>query len=263
MSRWRRCPNREYDRVLKRSAGSWKNCDNPNLNLSVVLVSPRNPLNIGAAARAMSNFGFCDLRLVNPYEVAFREAVSAVGAGAVMEAARVYDTVEEAVAGCSLVAGTSGGDRREMTLPLHRLETGARMLREHSGGVALLFGSEKSGLTNEEISHCHWVMQIPARAEHRSMNLGQAVAVCLYELIRDERMALQPVLGKKHAEAVLIEELRQRVAEALTWSGYYDHTGTAGAERRLRELIHRMNLSERDAVVWLGIFRQVLWKLKS
>jgi len=211
----------------------------------------------------MSNFGFSDLRLVNPYDVAFREAVSAVGAGAVMESARVFGTVAEAVAGSSLVIGTSGGDRREMSLPMHRLETGARMIREQSGDIALLFGSEKSGLTNDDISHCHWVMQIPTRSEHRSMNLGQSVAVCLYELIRDEQMAAQPVLGKKQAEAVLLEELRQRMAEALTWSGYYDHTGTAGAERRLRELIHRMNLSERDAVVWLGILRQILWKLKQ
>lgn len=211
----------------------------------------------------MSNFGFSDLRLVNPYDVAFREAVSAVGAGAVMESARVFGTVAEAVAGSSLVIGTSGGDRREMSLPLYRLETGARMIREQSGDIALLFGSEKSGLTNDDISHCHWVMQIPTRSEHRSMNLGQSVAVCLYELIRDEQMAAQPVLGKKPAEAVLLEELRQRIAEALTWSGYYDHTGTAGSERRLRELIHRMNLSERDAVVWLGILRQILWKLKQ
>lgn len=211
----------------------------------------------------MSNFGVTDLRLVNPYDVAFREARSAVGASAVMESAQVFESVGEAVAGCALVVGTSGGDRREMTLPLYRLETGARLMREHAGPAALLFGSEKSGLTNEDISHCQWVMQIPTRAEHRSMNLGQSVAVCLYELIRDEEMAVQPVVGKKQADAVLVEELRERLAEALRLSGYYDHTATLGSERRLRELIHRMNLGQKDAVAWLGILRQILWKLNK
>ncbi len=210
----------------------------------------------------MSNFGFTDLRLVNPYDLAFREAVSAVGASAVMQSAQVFPSVAEAVAGASLVVGTSGGDRREMSLPMHRLETGARLVKEHAGPIALLFGSEKSGLTNDDLSHCHYVLQIPTRTEHRSMNLGQSVAVCLYELIREEHFTSQPITPKKPAGAVHLEELRERLAEALTWSGYYDNTGTAGAERRLRELIHRMNLSERDAIVWLGILRQILWKLK-
>lgn len=211
----------------------------------------------------MSNLGFTDLRLVNPYDIAFREARSAVGADAVMQSARVFPSVAAAVSGCTLVAGTSGGDRREMSLPLHRLEAGARLLHEHSGDAALLFGSEKYGLSNDDISHCHWMMQIPTRPEHRSMNLGQSVAVCLYELVRDGKFAEQPIQTQRAAEVVHIEEIRQRLAEALALSGYYDHTATLGSERRLRELIHRMNLSERDAIVWLGILRQLLWKLNQ
>jgi TrmH family RNA methyltransferase len=230
--------------------------------LSVVLVSPRNPLNIGAAARAMSNFGFSDLRVVNPYDVAFREAVSAVGADAVMQAARVYPTVPEAIADCSLVVGTTGGDHRDPEQPLRRLEYGARMIQGHPS-VALLFGSEKYGLSNDDISHCHWLMQIPARSEHRSMNLGQAVAVCLYELIRDETMASAPAHPKRSAASSQTELLRERLAEVLLISGYYDHTAVEGAERRLRALVKRMNLSQQDTVVWLGIFRQILWKLKG
>src|ERR1035441_9055492 len=80
--------------------------------LSVVLVSIRNPLNIGAAARAMANFGLEDLRVVNPYEVAFREAVSAVGGAHVLKSARVFETVAEAVADCSLVVGTTPRQKR-------------------------------------------------------------------------------------------------------------------------------------------------------
>ena len=89
--------------------------------LRVVLVSPRNPLNIGAAARAMSNFGFDELRLVNPYEVAFREARSAVNAGAVLKGVREFATVAKAVADCALVVGTTSIGHRALEHPLRRL----------------------------------------------------------------------------------------------------------------------------------------------
>lgn len=231
-------------------------------DLRVVLVSPRNPLNIGAAARAMSNFGFTQLRLVNPYAVAFREAKSAVGAEAVLREAVEYSSIAEAVADCSLVVGTTAGDRRNLDQPLYRLETGTRRLRRHQGPAALLFGSEKHGLSNEDMSHCHWLMQIPCRAGHKSMNLGQAVAVCLYECIRDLRGGSAQV-GKKAATAAQTEQLRLRLEEALRISGYYKHTAVAGAERRLRNLILRLQLSQRDATVLLGMMRQIVWKLKA
>ncbi len=95
--------------------------------LRVVLVGTRNPLNIGAAARAMSNFGFGRLRLVNPYDVAFREARSAVGAAALLESAEEVRTVAEAVADCTLVVGTTAVGHRELQHPLRRLEYGARL----------------------------------------------------------------------------------------------------------------------------------------
>jgi tRNA/rRNA methyltransferase len=97
----------------------------------VVLVAPRNPLNIGAAARAMSNFGLPRLRLVNPYNVAYQEAKSAVNAAAVLEASREYATLAEAVADCSLVVGTTAVGHRELQHPLRRLEVGGRLIREH------------------------------------------------------------------------------------------------------------------------------------
>ena len=153
----------------------------------MVLVATRNPLNIGAAARAMSNFGFPSLRVVNPHEAAFREARSAVGAAVLLERAEEYGSVAEAVADCALVVGTTSGHHRELQHPLRRLEEGAQLIRGGlpSGNVALMFGSEKRGLSNEDLSHCHWLLRIPTREEHTSMNLGQAVAVCLYELVRD------------------------------------------------------------------------------
>src|SRR5271157_3988718 len=155
--------------------------------LRVVLVATRNPLNLGAAARAMSNFGFAHLRVVNPYEAGFREARSAVGASALLANAEEFKKLAEAVADCTLVVGTTAVRHRELQHPLRRLEYGTRLIRKQlqSGRVALLFGSEKVGLSNEDLSHCHWLMRIPTREEHSSMNLGQAVAVCLYELVRD------------------------------------------------------------------------------
>src|SRR5271155_4801620 len=168
-------------------------------SLRVVLVATRNPLNIGAAARAMSNFGCTHLRLVNPYDPAYREARSAVGAAPVLASAEQFSTVAEAIADCALVVGTTAAGRRELHHQLCTLEAGARIIlqrlarkraaRGKKTPVALLFGSEKTGLSNEDLSHCHWLLRIPTRAEHRSMNLGQAVAVCLYELVRDAKAA--------------------------------------------------------------------------
>jgi len=158
------------------------------LNLVVILVAPRNPLNIGAAARAMQNFGCEALRVVNPYQVAFREAVSAVSAAPLLKAAQEFETVGEAVSDCSLVVGTTSIGHRELQHPLHLLATGAKRIRSGmaAGQVALLFGSEKFGLSNEDLSHCHWLIRIPTVDQRRSMNLGQAVAVCLYEIARSK-----------------------------------------------------------------------------
>src|ERR1700722_9568793 len=116
--------------------------------LRVILVAPRNPLNIGAAARAMSNFGFGRLRVVNPYPPAFREARSAVGASHVLASAEEYGSVAEAVADCSLVVGTTAVGKRDLHHTLRPLEQGARSMRKQMAAdqMALLFGSEKVGL---------------------------------------------------------------------------------------------------------------------
>ena len=99
--------------------------------LRIVLVTPRNPLNIGAVARAMSNFGFTQLRLVNPYDVAFKEARSAVNAHYVLENAEIFATVAEAVADCGLVTGTTSVGHRDLHLPLYRLEPAGEIIREN------------------------------------------------------------------------------------------------------------------------------------
>ena len=227
-------------------------------NLRVVLVSPRNPLNIGAAARAMSNFGFTELRVVNPYEVAFREARSAVRAGAILERAQEYKTVAEAVADATLIAGTTAAEKRELMHPLRRLEYGAKLLRTAlaTGPVALLFGSEKFGLGKEDMTYCHWLLRIPTREQHGSMNLGQAVAVCLYELIR---VAKAPTPEpRKRPTSEDLERMTELLAEVLERSGYVHATST---EAKLRRLVRRLDLTAHDAEIWQGMLRQILWKI--
>jgi len=232
--------------------------------LRVVLVAPRNPLNIGAAARAMSNFGFPRLRVINPYAVAFREARSAVGASELLTRAEEHETLAEAVADCTLVVGTTGASGRELQVPLRGLADGARRIRTElkSGSVALLFGSEKRGLTNLDFSYCHWLVRIPTRDEHSSMNLGQAVAVCLYELARFSRPAVR---GKKleMATAAQLELLYQSLAETLTASGYGKRGSGISTEQRLRRMIRQLHLPAHDAEMWLGVLRQFLWKMRD
>ena len=232
--------------------------------LRVVLVTPHNPLNLGAAARAMSNFGFSHLRVVNPYDVAFRTARSAVGAAKVLTDAQEFNSVAEAVADCTLVVGTTAVRHRELHHPLHRLEYGARQIRKQlaSSRVALLFGSEKVGLSNQDLSHCHWLMRVPAYGDQISMNLGQAVAVCLYELIRDGR-ALRDARKEKLATSGKIELVTKNLLDALQTSGYVKPGSTAAAEEKLRRLIRRQNMTAPDAELWLGMLRQILWKVKS
>jgi tRNA/rRNA methyltransferase len=235
-------------------------------HLRVVLVAARNPLNIGAAARAMSNFGVRRLRVVNPYDLAFREARSAVGASGLLAKAEQYETVAEAVADCKLVVGTTAATRRELQHRLHRLDEGMRAIKRHlaTGPVALLFGSERYGLSNDELSHCHWLMRIPTRQEHGSMNLGQAVAVCLYELVRGKKtVAAKSALGKKEKTSATsreLERLTHVLFKVLSVSGYVNPRAAA-AEEKLRRLVRRMELRGNDAEVLLGMLRQVAWKL--
>jgi TrmH family RNA methyltransferase len=232
--------------------------------LRVVLVATRNPLNIGAAARAMSNFGFRRLRVVNPFQAAFREARSAVGASAVLAKAEEYATVSEAVADCALVVGTTAVRHRQLQHTLRRLEDGSRLIlqRLRKGRVALMFGSEKFGLSNEALSHCHWLMRIPTAEENISMNLGQAVAVCLFELIRETKV---PRATEKAdlATAAELERITEMLLEALRESGFLSRRRVADADQRIRRLVRRLNLPARDAVIWLGILRQILWKLRA
>lgn len=225
-------------------------------HLRIVLVRPRNPLNIGAAARAMSNFGFTRLRVVNPFEVAFREARSAVGASEVLAGAEEFTSIADAVADCGLVVGTTALGHREIQHPLRRLEEAVGIINSQSSRVALLFGSEKTGLSNRDFSHCHWLLRIPTFECNISMNLGQAVAVCLYEVIREERSITEPK-PEDRADGQQLERICGVLTEALLAAGYTNSDGRSATEEKVRRLVFRLNLSSADAELLLGMLRHV------
>src|SRR3954470_12687025 len=189
-------------------------------HLHVILVRTRNPLNIGAVARAMSNFGFDSLRLVTPYTEAFREARSAVGAARLLKDAREFASVADAVADCSLVVGTTALRNRKLPHPLKTPAAASPLLRKRLGSqnVAILFGSEKTGLSAADLSHCDWSMRIPT-LRNISMNLGQAVAVCLYEVSRDAGKSTSPAKSRA-ANSAQLERITAALFELLTESGY-------------------------------------------
>ena len=205
----------------------------------------------------MSNFGFSRLRLVNPYHVAFQEARSAVHAHKILRDAEEFPSLAEAIADCSMVVGTTSLGHRELQHTLRAVEYGGRLIRKHlmAAPVALLFGSEKFGLSNEDMSYCHWLLRIGTEG---SMNLGQAVAVCLYELVRNP---IPPKPDKrKPASAEELDRLTILLTEVLEKSGYVH---SEGADAKIRRLVRRLGLAGLDAEIWLGMIRQIEWKLKN
>lgn len=216
----------------------------------------------------MHDFGFRHLRVVNEYAVPFATARSAVDASDVIAAATEFGSVAEAVADCNLVIGTTAVGERALQHPLYALPEAAVEINRSLAGdgrVALLFGSEKTGLSNEELSHCHWLLTIPMQQHeglrHPSMNLGQAVAVCLYELVRGAEL---PVAGADiAAEAGEMDRLRLLLTEVLEETGYTERHPANCDETQIRRLVLRMGLAAKDVPVWMGILRQALWKARN
>jgi tRNA/rRNA methyltransferase len=269
--------------------------------LTVVLVGARNPSNIGAAARAMQDFGFPHLRVVNdfapPFEAAQIEASqldpanpAAVAAGDVMRNAQRFGTLAEAIADCTLVVGTTAiGDRAlsQSVLPLQlaaplvlsALAAGPSdpyaLNPKPSPSVALLFGSEKTGLTNDQLSHCSLLTTIPMYApsdaatgkpaRHLSMNLGQSVAVCLYEFTREgfEGAREIPTLHEAPATQDDRERLTQLLLDVLHATGYTRRFPGNVTDALVRQLALQLGVTHREAMTWMGILRQVLWREKT
>ena len=236
--------------------------------MDVVLVMPRNPLNIGAAARAMANFGFRRLTVVAPYAPTWREARSAVGAPEILLNAVETATLGEAVAGATLVAGTGTLTYRKPEQRVVKLPDLAPLVAQEmarGGRVAVVFGPEKHGLTREDLSYCHILVEIPTDERQPSMNLGQAVAVCLYELAARVDCGARPDKADADLTAApsgRLDLLSGVVEETMRAVGYSPRTMQAANRHDLCLLLRRLTLSERDLRRVLGLFRRILWRLR-
>ena len=239
------------------------------LDWRIVLVRPRNPLNIGAAARAMANFGFRELVVVEAYGPSWQEARSAVGAEDVLRAARAAENFIEAIGNATLVIGTTAGTRRTLDrelIPLPELPEWLQKNRSKRGRGALLFGSEKHGLSNEQLSYCHAIVRIPTAPDTPSMNLGQAVAVCCYELARACAVAQRPpssrVFLSDPANIHSLEHVFNRAARVLDEVGYLKPKSRAATLLKLRRLLLDLGLTNNDVRILGGVLAQIEWKLE-
>jgi TrmH family RNA methyltransferase len=240
----------------------------------IVLVSPRNPLNIGAAARAMANFACTHLTVVAPYEAHWREAKSAVQADNILQTARNVETLQSAIVKCTLVLGTGTSTRRKPAQPVVSLPNVAPVVQQEiarGGRVALIFGSEKRGLTRDDLSLCHRLVEIPTDPGQPSMNLGQAVAVCLYELsARHQQSSIAgeapdpntPAKANPLATARDLDLLSEVVEKTLAAANYSPSAMRDANRHDLQLLLRRLSLTRHDERRILGVFRRILWQLQ-
>lgn len=228
---------------------------------------PRNPLNIGAAARAMANFGLTRLTVVAPYAPHWREARSAVGAPELLAEARLTENLAEACAQATLVLGTGTSSTRKAEQPILTLpDLPALLDRELASGgrIAIVFGPEKHGLTREDLALCHRMIEIPTSSHQPSMNLGQAVAVCLYEMtIHAGLLVPLSTTPTTPATSERLERLADLVAGVMA-SAHYSPLQMQGANRHdLTLMLRRLAPTDHDTRRLLGLFRRIEWQLKK
>ncbi|HEY4485518.1 MAG TPA: RNA methyltransferase [Nitrospiria bacterium] len=237
-------------------------------NIRIVLVRPSRPGNIGAAARAIKNMGFRNLVLIDPIEPLHPNAYEmAYGAKDVLEGAKVYKTLRQAVGRCRYVVGTTARVHKGYGIPAPLAKISADFLRRarlHS--VAILFGPESSGLTNEEVALCQTLVTIPTGTEHTSLNLAQAVMAVAYEL---RRTALEengaPPGPPKFPPAPIDqrEYFYGELKELLRQIGFMKGTQGRHILTDLRRIFNRADTDEREMRILRGIIHQVRWSLSQ
>lgn len=237
-----------------------------------MLVSPRNPLNIGAVARAMANFGFANLAVVAPYAPHWREARSAVGAPGLLQTATETASLSAAIQKCTLVIGTGTLTHRrpeQAVISLPSLPEFARSALAGNGRIAMVFGPEKHGLTREDLSYCHLLVEIPTDSSQPSMNLGQAAAVCLYELAvrtlttpNESGPAAQEEVCESAATSGSLDILAGLLEEVMIEAAYSPNNMRAATRHNIRLMLRRLHLNPADRRRVLGLFRRILWRLR-
>ncbi|NIQ93544.1 MAG: RNA methyltransferase [Desulfuromonadales bacterium] len=231
-------------------------------NVSIVLVEPQGERNIGSVCRAMMNFGFRDLRLVNP-QVDHRTHEArqmAVKAGDLLDKASLFDTLETALADCRLAIGTTRrfGKYRETFLSPEKA-AGEAAAAAAEGRVALVFGREDRGLHADEIALCQLYLTIPTRAELPSMNLAQAVSLCLYEFAKFAENSAEVPTAPKRAPIEEVESLFAHMKTSLLDIEYLDPKNPDHIMRALRRIFGRSGLSSREVRILRGLFSRIDW----
>ena len=235
-------------------------------NVRIVLVSTQHPGNIGASARAMLTMGVSDLVLVNPERYPHPQArASAAHAEGVLDRARVVATLDEAVADCAWVVASSARPRHLGDEPLTPWDAAGRAIeRAAQARVALVFGCERTGLTNEELDRCHAALMIPTNPGYSSLNLSQAVQVMAYELRRAALPQVPSVSSKKDHpwyEPPTAEEMTRfydHLQRILLSTGFLDPENPRHLMRRLRTFFNRASPDRNE----LNILRGILTSLE-
>lgn len=230
-------------------------------DIRIVLVEPSHPGNIGAVARAMKNMGLEQLMLVSPRQFPHSEAVArASGADDVLAKAQMVGTVAEAIAGCGLVVATTSRARDQYFRVADVRDAAERILLEsRRGPAAVLFGSERAGLSNEQLEAAHLLISIPASEAYPSLNLAMAVQVVAYELFRARGVQVDtaPAAGPL-ADPVEMERLYEHLAQVLEEIDFRDRTqGGTHLMARLRRLFQRAALDRNEVNILRGILTAV------
>jgi TrmH family RNA methyltransferase len=233
-------------------------------NIHIVLVTPQHPGNIGAAARALRTMGLANLTLVRPERYPHPQTrAQAAGAVAILERARVVDSLDQAIAGCGWVVGTSARPRHLGDEPLLPWEMAPRALgfAAHAP-VAIVFGGERSGLSNEDLERCNAQVIIPASAEYGSLNLSHAVQILCYELRRVAVAA--PKVSHKEGlpwyappEAQEMERFYEHLERVLLSTGFLDPANPRVLMRRLRQYFSRTLPDRNELNILRGILKSV------
>lgn len=236
-------------------------------NIRIILVQTYHPGNIGATARAMKTMGLSDLHLIAPRCFPDEEATRmATGASDILDRAIVRATLEDAVADCVCVIGASA---RLRNMPLPHFDEGDDMAKEavaraRHGKVALVFGRERFGLTNEELQHCTHQLSLPTNPEHPVLNVSQAVQLCTYELRNAARRAAPdhfPTLSQAHDShdeprppRAQFDHFCAQLDDALQTAGFFNQPH-AHTQEKLRNIFQRADLSQRELSMLMGMIK--------
>jgi tRNA (cytidine32/uridine32-2'-O)-methyltransferase len=231
-------------------------------NLRIVLLKTTHPGNIGATARAMKNMGLTELALVAPKYFPHAEATARCsGAEDILDNVKLVDRLEDAVADCNLILGTSSRNR-SLPIPLLDVKEAALVTKksiQQGSKVAVLFGQERTGLTNEELAICHYHLYIPSNPDFPSLNLAAAVQVIAYEFscAFGEIFEQEAIVDSQHVTGLDMERFYEHLEETLLGLEFLDADNPRLLMRKLRRLFNRISLERNEMNILRGVLTAV------